>query len=109
MDVVALTSRNEGTPVSVIEALAAGVPVVATAVGGVPDVIRHEENGILIPAGDPVALAAALERLTSDVHLRERVTMLGRREAGQKFGHDRLVSDIAALYSGLLKVRAERS
>jgi glycosyltransferase involved in cell wall biosynthesis len=109
MDVVVLTSRNEGTPVSVIEALAAGVPVVATAVGGVPDVIRHEETGILIPAGNPVALAGELERLTSDVNLRQRITMTGRSDVEQRFGRARLVSDIAGLYCRLLKMRAERS
>jgi glycosyltransferase involved in cell wall biosynthesis len=109
MDVVALTSRNEGTPVSLIEALAAGVPVVATAVGGVPDVIRHEENGLLIPAGNPVALADEFERLTSDANLCRRITMKGRSDVEQRFGRDRLVSDIASLYCRLLKMRAEKS
>jgi glycosyltransferase involved in cell wall biosynthesis len=105
MDVAGLTSRNEGTPVSVIEALAAGVPVVATAVGGVPDVIRDGETGVLIPPRDPAAFGSALERVVCDADLQQRMRVQGRNEVERKFGQQRLVSDVAALYKRLLDSR----
>jgi glycosyltransferase involved in cell wall biosynthesis len=61
-DVYVLASDHEGLPVTVMEALALGVPVVAPAVGGLPEVVRTGENGVLVPAGDPDALAAGVER-----------------------------------------------
>ena len=66
IDVVALTSRSEGTPVALIEAAASGTPVVATGVGGVPDVVRDRETGLLVPPRDPVAVAAQLVTLLED-------------------------------------------
>lgn len=79
LDVAILTSRNEGTPVALIEAMAAGVPVVATAVGGVPDLVRDGVTGILAAAGDARAIAEAAARLLAD---RERGRTLGT--AGQQ-------------------------
>jgi glycosyltransferase involved in cell wall biosynthesis len=105
MDVVGLTSRNEGTPVSIIEALAAELPVVATAVGGVPDVIRHDDTGVLIPPGDPSAFAVALDRIVADAELRQTVRVRGRAEVERRFRHERLVSDMATLYMKLLGTR----
>ena len=69
---VALTSANEGTPVTMIEALAAGRPVVATAVGGVPDVVADGVDGFLVEPGDTAALAERLARLAADPTLRGR-------------------------------------
>jgi glycosyltransferase involved in cell wall biosynthesis len=108
MDVVALTSRNEGTPVALIEAMAAGVPVVATAVGGVPDVVKHNENGLLIPSGEPMSLADALYRVASDDELCRRLGAAGRREVALRFRSQRLVDDVAGLYSELLNQRRSR-
>ena len=75
-DVVALTSANEGTPVSLIEALAAGTPVVSTDVGGVRDVVDDERTGILVPPHDPQAVAEALTRLARDDELRHSLADL---------------------------------
>ena len=97
MDVVALTSRNEGTPVALIEAMATGVAVVATAVGGVPDVVTHNETGLLVPSGEPMALADALYRVASDDELCRRLGGNGRREVALRFRSQRLVDDVAGL------------
>jgi glycosyltransferase involved in cell wall biosynthesis len=106
MDVAALTSRNEGTPVALIEALAARVPVVATAVGGVPDVIQDGRTGVLIAPADADALAAALQRLARDRVWRAEMADRGRRDVQRRFASRRLVEDILALYSELLASRA---
>jgi glycosyltransferase involved in cell wall biosynthesis len=72
-DASVLPSAWENFPHTVVEALAVGCPVVATAVGGVPEVVRDGENGLLVPAGDPTALAAAVSRFFGDRDLRERL------------------------------------
>ena len=105
MDIVALTSKNEGTPVALIEALAAGLPVVATSVGGVPDVVRHEQTGLLIASGEPTALAHALERLAGDPNLCHRLGTRGRADVAERFGGRRLVQDVTACYRRLLQAR----
>ena len=98
MDIFLLSSRNEGTPVSVIEAMAAGLPVVATNVGGVPDLVNHENSGLLVPAGDPVAMADAVFRLAGDTHTRTAMGTEGRNIAKTRYTSDRLVQDIDRLY-----------
>ena len=72
-DAALLSSRWENFPHLVVEALAVGTPVIATTVGGVPEVVHDGENGLLVPAGDPEALAAAIRRLTGDRELRDRL------------------------------------
>jgi glycosyltransferase involved in cell wall biosynthesis len=78
LDALLLCSDAEGLPQAVVEALCAGVPVLATSVGGVPELVADEVNGLLVPRGDAAALAAALTRLGSDATLRAR---LGREAA----------------------------
>jgi glycosyltransferase involved in cell wall biosynthesis len=108
MDVLVVSSDNEGTPVSIIEALAAGVAVVSTAVGGVPDLLRGGEFGHLVPPNDPDALA---EAVTDAV----RATLTGgsrdhaatgqsaiQRAIISAYDVSRLASDLAALYKNLL-------
>lgn len=101
VDVVALSSRNEGTPVSLIEAAAAGRPVVATRVGGVPLVVEDGVTGYLADAGDPSGLAALVERLLASPETRSAVGAAGRERVLARFGKDRLLADIAALYAEL--------
>ncbi len=98
LDVVALTSRNEGTPVALIEALAAGRPVVASSVGGVPFVVRHGVTGWLVPPADPGATAEALEACLADPAEAARRAAAGRAEVLARFPADRLVADMRALY-----------
>lgn len=101
IDVAVLTSRNEGTPVALIEAAACGRPAVATAVGGVPSVVRDGETGLLVPPGDPTAFAAAVTVLLADDDRRRRMGDAARAVA-DGFTADRLVADIRALYAELL-------
>jgi glycosyltransferase involved in cell wall biosynthesis len=103
LDVVVLTSRNEGSPVALIEAMAAGVPVVSTAVGGVPDVVAHGTSGLLAPMDDAAAVAEHTVTL-----LRDRARALAMGGAGRSrvvatYSADRLVADIERLYDALLE------
>ena len=104
-DAFVLPSVNEGTPVSVIEALAAGRPVVATRVGGVPDVVRDGVDGFLVDSGDVDALAERLHRLAADRELRERMGAAGRARVLPRYSVARLVDDVDRLYSCLLGER----
>jgi glycosyltransferase involved in cell wall biosynthesis len=104
-DVVAMMSRNEGTPLAVIEAMAAGVPVVATAVGGLRDVAGERPFGeIVAPPFTPERYAAALQRVLDSGLPAADVTSL-RRETGQKYSAERLCRSLAALYRQLLAAR----
>jgi glycosyltransferase involved in cell wall biosynthesis len=102
LDVVALTSRNEGSPVSLIEAMAAARPVVATRVGGVPDLVEDGVSGRLVPAGDASALAGALKALLADPERRRTMGEAGRRRVYPALSAWRLVADIDRLYTRLL-------
>jgi glycosyltransferase involved in cell wall biosynthesis len=104
-DALILPSINEGTPVSAIEALAAGRPVVATRVGGVPDVVREGEDGFLVEPGDVDALADRLARLAADPKLRERLGDAGRARVIPRYSVERLVDDVDLLYRSLLAAR----
>jgi glycosyltransferase involved in cell wall biosynthesis len=101
LDVVVNASRNEGTPVALIEALAAARPVVATRVGGTPDLLGEGERGRLVPPGEPEALAeAVLETLTGSEAARRRA-LAGREHVLARHSSDRLVRDVDALYREL--------
>jgi glycosyltransferase involved in cell wall biosynthesis len=102
-DVFVLTSRNEGTPVALIEAMASAVPCVSTDVGGVRDVITSPEMGAVVPFGDAQALADAVLRLMSSPALREEIGRAASLSVAHRFHSRRLVADIAALYGQLLE------
>jgi glycosyltransferase involved in cell wall biosynthesis len=107
-DVIVLTSDNEGTPVSLIEAQAAGVPVVSTDVGGVAFVVEHGRTGLLASPGDHPELAGAIVALLDDAALAARLAAAGRAQARESFALDRLVDDLDALYRGRLGGHARR-
>jgi glycosyltransferase involved in cell wall biosynthesis len=105
IDALLLPSVNEGTPVSVIEALAAARPAVATRVGGVPDVIRDGVDGYLVPVGDAATLGARLAELASDPAKREAMGREGRSRVLERYAVSRLVDDVDRLYRELLDER----
>ena len=114
LDVVALTSLNEGTPLSLIEAMANARPVVATAVGGVVDLVGSNvpgnsdpnyqvcERGFAVKSGDAQGFSQALERLVRDRGLREELGARGRAFVIQNYAKERLFEDMNSLYSQLL-------
>jgi glycosyltransferase involved in cell wall biosynthesis len=103
IDVLLLPSANEGTPVSVIEALAAERPAVATRVGGVPDVIRDGVDGFLVGLGDTDSLGDRLAQLARDPALRARMGAQGRARVLERYSVARLVDDVDRLYKSLLE------
>jgi glycosyltransferase involved in cell wall biosynthesis len=102
MDVAVLTSRNEGTPVSLIEAGAAARPVVSTRVGGVDDVVRDGVTGVLTPAGDAEAIAAGVLGLLEDPGRARAMGQAAREQVPGRFSAERLADDLADLYRELL-------
>lgn len=118
LDVVALTSRNEGTPLTLIEAMANARPVISTLVGGVVDLLgpgvdaegfRLCDRGVGVPAGDVDAFAAGLMRLINDHELRDKVAAQGFQFVQTKYRKERLLADIRNLYDELLNVQTSRS
>jgi glycosyltransferase involved in cell wall biosynthesis len=102
MDVCVLSSLNEGTPVALIEAMASGKPVIATAVGGVPDVVDDGRTGLLVPARDADGFAAAMVALAHDSARRTEMGQSARHDVVSRFSHLRLVEDIDRLYTDRL-------
>jgi glycosyltransferase involved in cell wall biosynthesis len=98
LDVVALSSLNEGSPVSLIEALASARPVVSTAVGGVPEVVVDGQTGLTVGPSDPAALADAILGLFRDPEKASRLGSAGRRHVYPSYDSSRLVDDVKNLY-----------
>jgi len=105
-DVFVLTSRNEGTPVALIEAMAAGLASVSTDVGGVRDVVTGPELGMLVPSGDVEALAGAVIALADAPARRSEMGRAARAAVRDRFHATRLVSDIRSLYWRLVGAAA---
>ncbi|MDB5100936.1 MAG: glycosyl transferase family 1 [Cyanobacteria bacterium RYN_339] len=97
----ALPSRNEGLPMSMLEAMGWGLPVLVTPVGGIPELVRHGENGWLVPPGDVDALAAACATLLGDEALRDALGAAGRRSV-EELGIGAYVESLTAVYAAAL-------
>jgi glycosyltransferase involved in cell wall biosynthesis len=107
LDLLVVNSRTEAFPLIVLEGLASGTPVLATAVGGTPEIIRHQENGWLVPAGDNHSLAEGILRLLGDSELRATLAECGRVDANALYSADRFIRNIQNFYRQILNVRAE--
>jgi glycosyltransferase involved in cell wall biosynthesis len=102
MDFLVLPSHTEGLPMVILEAFACGKPVVATTVGGVPEVVRQGETGLLIPEGDVAGLRRAMCAMLMDQPARERMGKGAYAWVRERFGMDRYVTEFAALFRGLI-------
>lgn len=101
-DVYALSSYREGLPNVLLEAMAMEVPVVATAVNGVPKLVRHEENGLLVPAGSVESLRDSLRELSREPTLRNRYALAGRRTIEERYRFRQRMTRLSALYDSML-------
>lgn len=98
-DVFILPSFAEGVPVSLMEAMASGVPVLATNVGGVAELIEQEETGLIVPPADSLALCDAVARYLDDVDLRRKVSRQGRERIENHFNFDVELDKLAGLFA----------
>ncbi len=103
LDLLVVNSHTEAFALTVLEGLASGTAIVATAVDGTPEMIRHGENGWLVPARDQQTLAAAMLLLLGDQNLREQLGVNGRRDAIARFSIERFATEIHSFYRGILE------
>jgi glycosyltransferase involved in cell wall biosynthesis len=108
-DVFVLSSASEGMPMCVLEAMAAALPVIASAVGGVPEIVRDGETGVLVPPGQPRALAVAIGALAADPALRRRLGEAGRRRVEADFDVASFRRAHVELYRSLLHTHVRQS
>jgi glycosyltransferase involved in cell wall biosynthesis len=107
LDMLVVASTSEGSSVAAMEAMASGKPVVATAVGGVPEVVADGETGVLVRPGDPEALAAGIEALLRDPEKARRMGEHGRQRAAAKFDVRQMVARTKQVYADLLRHELE--
>ena len=105
LDIVALTSLNEGTPVSLIEAMVSARPVISTSVGGVADIIIDGKNGLLVNSNDTDSFANKVSYLIKNENKRRELGLAGREFAGNTFHRDRLIKETESLYHDCLNRR----
>jgi glycosyltransferase involved in cell wall biosynthesis len=106
LDVLVVSSDNEGTPVSAIEAMASSCPVVATHVGGLPDLITHKKTGFLVRPRDPDGIAASVLQVLQNPQMAQTLTRNARIAARNRFAMKRLISDTHHLYCQLLEQKS---
>jgi glycosyltransferase involved in cell wall biosynthesis len=106
-DAFVLASLWEGNPLSVMEAMAAGLPCVVTAVGGVPELVAHERQGLVVAPGDAAAFSGAWLRLANDTSLRGEMGIAAAKRAQAEFDHRNMVEAYESLYNELVSARSE--
>jgi glycosyltransferase involved in cell wall biosynthesis len=103
-----LPSANENSPNTLAEAMVSGLPVIATAVGGIPSMVKHGQSGWLVPPHDPTALANAILQLLSDPELRARLGQAARQRARDRHLPERVAAQTVEAYREILKLEAIR-
>lgn len=103
MDIFVLPSHSEGVSLAVLEAMAAGLPVIVSEVGGLPEIVRQEETGLLIPPKDPEALARSLARLLEEPGLARRLGQKAREHVQEKYSLERMAQVVNAAYDELVQ------
>jgi glycosyltransferase involved in cell wall biosynthesis len=106
-DAFALTSRTEGLPLVLLEAMATGLPVLSTPVGGIPDLVKHQVTGFLCPVGECASLTGQLASLSTDEPLSREVGAAGRHEILQHYSVESTAKTYGALYESLLRRRKD--
>ena len=104
-DVLALPSHSEGSPYVLLEAMAAGVPIVATAVGGVPEMVSDNESAMLVPARDPEAMTSAIARVLSDEELSRRLTTNASSLIASRFSPEKQIRSLIGIYREVIAAR----
>lgn len=102
LDVFVLSSLHEGVPISLLEAMSIGVPVVCTRVGGIPEVIADHHNGLLVASDDAESLSAALKKIAADRGLARRLAENARSTVSDELSFDRCLQSTISLYSGMI-------
>jgi glycosyltransferase involved in cell wall biosynthesis len=105
-DIFVMSSLTEGLGTSILDAMACAKPVIGTRAGGIPEAVRDEDTGLLVPPHDEAALAAAIVRLLKDPALAARLGASGRQRAAEYFSVERMVSETVNVYEISLKTRA---
>jgi glycosyltransferase involved in cell wall biosynthesis len=108
-DVFALSSHSEGSPNALLEAMSARVPVVATAVGGIPEIVSNDESAVLIPPNEPAAMAAAVERVLTNSELAQRLALRAAELISKHYTPEIHVKNSIEIYREVLKGRTENS
>lgn len=108
-DVFVLPSRSEGSPNVLLEALAAGVPVVATAVGGVPEIVKDEETALLVEANNPAALADAIARVLNERETTQRLIANARKLIATQYQPELHVQNLTRIYESVVQRRKARN
>jgi glycosyltransferase involved in cell wall biosynthesis len=105
-DVLANASHSEGSPYVLLEAMAAEVPIVATAVGGVPEILKDEESGLLVPVNDPIAMAEGISRILNDDQFAHRLTTKALDLISTRFTRENYVRSVTEIYRDVLDRRS---
>ena len=103
MDIFCLSSISEGISLSILEAMSAGLPVVATNVGGNPEIIEHKKTGFLVESNNPYALAKALLYLLKNENYRKNTGKTARKKVEEQFNFKKMVKNYEKLYISMIK------
>jgi len=102
-DIIAMSSVKEGFPYSILEAMASGMPIVSTSVGGIPEAIVDKVNGLLVEPKNPGALAEAIKYLLDNPQAAEKMAEQGRKDVAEKFSKEKMISETWSVYDELIK------